>query len=88
MNLHGHGQKFSSNYSFSFWHPLTTSVLSLSAFPVHHRHRHRATDPTLPAESDSALQSMRPDRSVGSDPNRTAGADYFPIPFPCGKSGI
>jgi hypothetical protein len=73
---------------FSFLHRLTCRAASSIAVPFHHRHRHRATDSTLPAESDSALQSMRPDRSVGSDPNRTADTDYFPIPSPCGKSGI
>jgi hypothetical protein len=56
---------------------------------VHHRHRrHRAAHPTLPEESGSALQSMRPGRLVGSDPNRTADRDYFPTPFLCDKLGI
>jgi hypothetical protein len=85
MNLHGR----ELSLKLSFWYFSVTSVHPLIGVAVHHRHRrHRATHPTLPEESGSALQSMRPDQSVGSDPNRTADTDYFPIPFPCGKSGI
>jgi hypothetical protein len=87
MNLHGREQKFRSK--LSFWNFSLTSVHPLIGVAVdHHHRRHRATHPTLPEKSGSALQSMRPGRLVGSDPNRTADRDYFPTPFLCGKLGI